>query len=522
MHDKKIEPVLTDYDITINSIHRENMFKGTIIVCIVYAIFAFILISAAYFSDNIRDLLFDRFLPFTLIYIIGTIIIILIFIYYIVSFVPKKIDKNKLDDSISCPDYWKLEILDDDVIENSFDTTNYNKKLFKYRCVMDENVFNKATIYKQDKNTNISNLYRLGNKPAFITEKNGVANTIPYDDTYRSDNSAGLSKFLANKNDGDDKFYYLYKDVNAYSLSNLIYTNNANISSNIVKDLRESALIMNNYKKNNGTSLSSYDDLTSINPTVEFGSRDASGSMPSVNAVSTSNYLNAPNILTWASLNSTTTGNDIAPIILNGSTGAVTTNNMGYYRSTVYDWSTMNIETFNKNFGSDDNKYVYIIDTTITTAGTTNFYLVGKINKGKNNKLYYVSESYPTSVAAAPSIFLNKLANLNNYYFNDTYITNIELTTNTNYITVTALPNPNMKGPSIRLYNITERLARINNDNLSKERIPLSCSSVYPSFLASKEDEYSENNTLRCAYSTICKIPWSDLHCNDIEITRSA
>ena len=516
MHDKKIEPVLTDYDITINSIHRENMFKGTIIVCIVYAIFAFILISAAYFSDNIRDLLFDRFLPFTLIYIIGTIIIILIFIYYIVSFVPKKIDKNKLDDSISCPDYWKLEILDDDVIENSFDTTNYNKKLFKYRCVMDENVFNKATIYKQDKNGNISNLYRLGNKPAFITEKNAVAANIPYDDTYRSGNPSGLSKFLANKNDGDDKFYYLYKDVNAYSLSNLIYTNNANISSNIVKDLRESALIMNNYKKNNGTgtSISSYDDLTSINPTVSFPAF-ASGYTPSADAVSTSNYLNAPNILTWASLNSTTTGNDIAPIILDG-TNAVTTNNMGYYRSTVYDWSTMNIETFNKNFGSDDDKYVYIIDTTITGSTTTNFYLVGKINKGKNNKLYYVSESY--TAALIPTIFLNKLANLNNYYFNDTYITNIALTTSTNYITVTPLPNPNMKGPSIRLYNITERLARINNDSLSKERIPLSCSSVYPSFLASKEDEYSENNTLRCAYSKICNIPWSDLHCNEIKM----
>jgi hypothetical protein len=511
MHDKKIEPVLTDYDITINSIHRENMFKGTIIVCIVYAIFAFILISAAYFSDNIRDLLFDRFLPFTLIYIIGTIIIILIFIYYIVSFVPKKIDKNKLDDSISCPDYWKLEILDDDVIENSFDTTNYNKKLFKYRCVMDENVFNKATIYKQDKSGNVSNLYRLGNKPAFITEKN--AGTNLYDDTYGANSAVSLSKFLANKNDGDDKFYYLYKDINAYSLSNLIYTNNANISSNIVKDLRESALIMNNYKKNNGTSISSYDDLTSINPNVAFDA-SVSGSTPSVNAVSTSNYLNAPNILTWASLKSTTAGNDIAPIIL-GSPGGSDTNNMGYYRSTVYDWSTMNIETFNKNFGSDDDKYVYIIDTTITASGTTNFYLVGKINKDKNNKLYYVSESY----TANPQIFKNKLATLNNYYFNDTYITNIQLTSGTNYITgVNALPNPNMKGPSIRLYNITERLARINNDNLSKERIPLSCSSVYPSFLASKEDEYSENNTLRCAYSTICNIPWSDLHCNEIKM----
>ena len=80
MCDKNTEPALTDYDITMNSLHQDNMFKGTIVVCIIYAVFAFVLIAAAYFVDNIRDLLFDKFLPFTLIYIVGTILIIMIFI----------------------------------------------------------------------------------------------------------------------------------------------------------------------------------------------------------------------------------------------------------------------------------------------------------------------------------------------------------------------------------------------------------------------------------------------------------
>jgi len=148
MCDKNTEPALTDYDITMNSLHQDNMFKGTIVVCIIYAVFAFILIAAAYFVDNIRNLLFDKFLPFTLIYIVGTIIIIMIFIYNILTFKPKKIDKKKVDENISCPDYWKLEVLDDNVINNSFDTANYNKNLFKYRCVMDEKVFNKVNIYE--------------------------------------------------------------------------------------------------------------------------------------------------------------------------------------------------------------------------------------------------------------------------------------------------------------------------------------------------------------------------------------
>ena len=74
-------------------------------------------------------------------------------------------------------------------------------------------------------------------------------------------------------------------------------------------------------------------------------------------------------------------------------------------------------------------------------------------------------------------------------------------------------------GPKVRLFHKTERQPEIQKKDLDKEHIPLTCSAVYPSFLASKEDKYSENNTLRCAYSKICNIPWSDLHCNDINLS---
>ena len=36
------KPKLSDYDITVYNIKRNNMFKGTILMCIIYAIFAFI------------------------------------------------------------------------------------------------------------------------------------------------------------------------------------------------------------------------------------------------------------------------------------------------------------------------------------------------------------------------------------------------------------------------------------------------------------------------------------------------
>ena len=48
---------------------------------------------------------------------------------------------------------------------------------------------------------------------------------------------------------------------------------------------------------------------------------------------------------------------------------------------------------------------------------------------------------------------------------------------------------------------------------------PLACDRVYPLYLATKDVELSkgnnklDQNVLRCAYSKICGVPWSDLNC---------
>lgn len=506
MHDKITEPVLTDYDITINSIHQENMFKGTIAVCIVYAIFAFALIIAAYFFDNIRDLLFDRFLPFTLIYIIGTIIIILIFIYYIVSFVPKKIDRNKIDDSISCPDYWKLEILDDNAIIGSFDTDNYNKKLFKYRCVMDDNVFNKGAIYKQDKNSKGDLQYRLGNKPAFIGNKNsssaatGIGNgvTTNYNDIYDNTGADAYTTFLSdNKN---DKYLNLYKNVNSYDNINLNYTNNANMSKKIKADLDEAALIMNNYKKGIENKTTVYTDITNVgdNSYSTLGTND-------LDARYTSNYYNSPSILTWATSNAHNSSFGKASYKNIALTRTITTN----YTSTVYDWSTMNIGDL-----GNINLYVYAFDFKVPSSVVNNFVLLGEIKKDDNNKIYFKGIA---SITIPTGCFATNIDN-NMYYFDDTYITASVPVVNTNIAEAT-VTSTYKKGPKVRLFHKTERQPKIRDADMSTENIPLSCSAVYPSLLASKEDKYSENNTLRCAYSKICNIPWSDLHCNEIALS---
>ena len=494
MSDKKSDPVLTDYDITINSIHQENMFKGTIAICILYAGFAFILITAAYFSDNIRDLLFDKFLPFTLVYIIGTIIIIMIFIYFILSFKPKKVDFNKIDYNISCPDYWKLEILDDTAIDKSFDINNYNKKLFKYRCVMDDKVFNKGSIYKQDKQSGekILNQYRLGNKPAFIGDKDsasyGTANDKNYNDLYPAATNATLDSYLTN-NKENDKYYYLYKDLNAYNASNLNYTYNKAISSNILKDLKESSLIMNNYKYDKTTN--SYTDITNSGLNNYISTIGDNLSLRY-----TLNYYNSPPILTWAASNALD-ASGLSGTQLGYANAAVGDSANSKYTSTVYDWSTMTDKT--------QRGKVFAVD--LTSTNVPNNVELGDILIDAD-KTFFRGK---ISITIAANLFTDK-KNKNNYYFDETYIAASTPTVNISSISEYS------KGPKVRIFNKTERQPVINNSNLPKEHIPLTCSAVYPSFLASKEDKYTENNTLRCAYSKICNIPWSDLHCNEIKL----
>ena len=503
MCDKKSDPVLTDYDITINSIHQENMFKGTIIVCIVYAIFAFILVCAAYFSDNIRELLFDKFLPFTVVYIIGTIIIIMIFIYFILSFEPKKVDVNKIDDSISCPDYWKLEILDDKAIEKSFDINNYNKKLFKYRCVMDDAVFNKGTIYKQDKNTTkINQQYRLGNKPAFIGNV-GIGSTNIDGDTIATNyndilpaSTTELSKFINNATN-NDKNLYLYKNLNAYNNANLIYTNNKNVSTKILDELKDSALIMNNYKLDNSDiNAPKYVDITNVGLNKYNGTDDNANT--GLSGRFTSNYYNSPAILTWATSDAR---NAIAYSAAAYSNIAIGYNENKYYTATVYDWSTMEDKT---SIGK-----VYAIDTSM--ASGTNFVLLGNIKK--NDKDIYFEGIQSITI---PNGFYTTNINNNIYYFDNTYISTSDLSGTITSVTIKQYK----KGPKVRLFHKTERQPQILKSNLDirTSNIPLTCSAVYPSFLASKEGKYAENNTLRCAYSKICNIPWSDLHCNEISL----
>lgn len=69
------------------------------------------------------------------------------------------------------------------------------------------------------------------------------------------------------------------------------------------------------------------------------------------------------------------------------------------------------------------------------------------------------------------------------------------------------------KQPVIK-YGITE-----TSINASINNAPMACDRVYPLYLATKDVELSKGNSkldqnvLRCAYSKICGVPWSELNC---------
>lgn len=74
--------------------------------------------------------------------------------------------------------------------------------------------------------------------------------------------------------------------------------------------------------------------------------------------------------------------------------------------------------------------------------------------------------------------------------------------------------------------NNQNSIHKIENDtpvyyNVNDTNIPLTCDQVYPVYLSSMDKEYSKNNpsepsnVFRCAYSKVCKVPWTDAGCSN-------
>ena len=145
----KNDDTLSEYDLTIFKIKQRKVFWGTIAICILFAIIALVLFLASYLSENVRYILLNRFLPFTVVFVIGTILLVSYLGYQVYYFSPIKIDRNNNFDHLSCPDYWKLEKVPIDLDNNkhkSLFDNGTNPNLFTYRFVIDDQLFEKGDI----------------------------------------------------------------------------------------------------------------------------------------------------------------------------------------------------------------------------------------------------------------------------------------------------------------------------------------------------------------------------------------
>lgn len=183
---------------------RARWFKGSIVVCCVYGVFALILLLIAIFSEKGKLILSGYLMPFTVTLIGGMLFIVLLLVIQITTFKPSITDTNVYDGDI-CPDYWTLEKLSENEINQLNGVDQKNRYLMKYRCKPSKDVYtldtlkgNTTNVYGHTRDTS-DGVKRYVSNPTALTKKdnpvtsflfgtfagqNGDGGTnVPFDDT---------------------------------------------------------------------------------------------------------------------------------------------------------------------------------------------------------------------------------------------------------------------------------------------------------------------------------------------------
>jgi len=137
---KRDYPKATEQDFKVYKVDKQKLFKGSVVVCVVYGVFALVLLLLTLFVEPARHLLADEFSTFVATLIGGMIMIIVLMIIQIATFKPRALSMPIYDADI-CPDYWKLVQSDTADLASVSDE---DKFLMQYKCIPDETVYNKT------------------------------------------------------------------------------------------------------------------------------------------------------------------------------------------------------------------------------------------------------------------------------------------------------------------------------------------------------------------------------------------
>ena len=196
-----LDKISIDEDEEVNKTHLYKMYYGTISICIIYILISFIILGFGYFTDIGRRLIFGILLPFMVIYIIGSIIVIVYFAEKIRKFEkPKRLPILYQKDS--CPDYWKSNYIGEMTVDDVVDPTTVN--LFSTKCVLPTDIISKSNLI--DRQVNKSPDY-----PKYEVTNNYIKDTSDINDekyhlyinakdsTTLDENSNYIYKYFKNK-----------------------------------------------------------------------------------------------------------------------------------------------------------------------------------------------------------------------------------------------------------------------------------------------------------------------------------
>jgi hypothetical protein len=186
--DKVFKP--NDKELKLFEQEKMDLYKGTFVVCIVYGLSAIILLVLILFTDGGKEFIYDKFAPAVVTYILGSLIIILYLLNSIYTIRPRRIGNDMdSDNSIMCPDFWKLEkVVEADkkiLIANnnvSGDPKTYiipeitrdADKNIQYKCVYDKEVYGDTRKLLETKRG------ITGDRTSIIAGFNNVANATAY------------------------------------------------------------------------------------------------------------------------------------------------------------------------------------------------------------------------------------------------------------------------------------------------------------------------------------------------------
>ena len=484
---------LSDYEKKMNELRQTDMYKGTYLVCIVYGLFAIGILLGSYVNETFRDLFFNQFIIFTLIFILGSIIIISVLVYYINNYVPKKVKHDNYYDTYSCPDYWNMVMLDTTNVYKNYDS-NISADYFKYKCVPNPNIFNKYNNYKDINPNYKQNNYNL---------TNNLLNTSNLDPNTMGDyfNNVNASKIQNNINNNMGHLYKNINDINTFPINKaqnyFVYSSpGAKMTddnfSNIRNTIIDSSLRMNNY---------SFDTNSNV--------------YSNINTNSFNQLENPDPYIIWNANNDLQT-----TVATNYSTSSTYQYNNSYYENFyVYKWIYFNIKYSNyiNLFKIDDNITTQVLS--VYAASNANSIQIGTLTKDKDNIYFQAIPHTPPTSAGLLFNITPRDANNNNVII-DTYIDSqgIYSSTSTPTIPTSDQLTSLSKGPKVIIDNGYGRPPVISKDQIKNNtlNIPVVCDTVYPAYLASVEDinAYGADNTIRCSYARLCGYSWSDMGCN--------